>query len=344
MRRMMNPIAIRAFRTVQSSRCVVLTWKDILTRTSISGIRNISTTSHGVQNKIGFIGLGNMGLPMCLNLLKTDNEIIAFDLNEDALHEAQIHGAKPAQQVEDVAADCSIIFTMLPGDQAVDRVMSKLLMVGPAAIFVDCSTVSPSISQRWNASGGLVGHTWIDAPVSGGVQGAHNATLTFMVGALQDSEGFQTIEPLLLAMGKRVVSCGGTGTGAATKLCNNLALASQMIGICEAMNLGEALGVDPNTLANVMNTSTAKCWSSEVNNPHPAVAANHGTTPAANDYEGGFAAKLMLKDLALAVAAAEHKGVALPLGTTSKELYRMVSLRGLADKDFGVILQFLRGK
>lgn len=341
---MMNNIAIRTLRTVQSSRSAILTGKGGRARPTSNSIRNITTSSQAIHSKIGFIGLGNMGLPMCMNLIKTDNEIIAFDLNENALHQAQIHGAKPAQQVEEVAADCSIIFTMLPGDQAVDRVMSKLLMVGPAATFVDCSTVSPSTSQRWSSSAGLVGHTWIDAPVSGGVQGAHNATLTFMVGALQDSVGFQTVQPLLLAMGTRVISCGGTGTGAATKLCNNLALASQMIGICEAMNLGEALGVDPNTLANVMNTSTAKCWSSEVNNPHPAVAANHGTTPAANDYEGGFAAKLMLKDLALAVAAAEHKGVALPLGTTSKELYRMASLRGLADKDFGVMLQFLRGK
>lgn len=308
----------------------------------------MSTSEKAFPHKIGFIGLGNMGLPMCLNLLKTctDNQIMAFDLNPNALNQAQNHGAKAAQQVEDVAADCSVIFTMLPGDQAVDRVMSKLLMVGSATTFVDCSTVSPSTSQRWNASAGFVGHTWIDAPVSGGVQGAHNATLTFMVGALEDSPGFQTIQPLLQAMGKRVVSCGGIGTGAATKLCNNLALASQMIGICEAMNLGEALGVDPNTLANVMNTSTAKCWSSEVNNPHPAVAAasTHGTTPAANEYEGGFAAKLMLKDLALAVAAAEHSGVALPLGTTSKELYRLASLRGLGEKDFGVMLQFLRGK
>ena len=319
----------------------------------------MSTTTQQLNDQnIGFIGLGNMGLPMCLNLLRQNHQVVAFDLNQDLMHQAQDHGARPAQQVEEVAQDCSVIFTMLPGDQAVDRVMSKLLMVGPAAIFVDCSTVSPATCQRWNASAQLVGHSWIDAPVSGGVKGAHDATLTFMIGGTsQDSQTFTAIKPLLLSMGKQVICCGPSGTGAAAKLCNNLALASQMIGICEAMNLGEALGVDPNTLTSVMNMSTSKCWSSEVNNPHPGVllkpppthegdesAVTSRTTPATRDYEGGFATKLMLKDLALAVAAAEHSGVALPLGTTSKELYRLASIRGMGDKDFGVMLQFLRGK
>lgn len=327
--------------------------------------RLLSTASNNPDvgtKKIGFIGLGNMGLPMCLNLVKQANnhhhqyDVIAFDVNDDALQKALTGGAHAAHQVEEIADDCSVIFTMLPGDKAVDSVMSKLLMIGPSAIFVDCSTVSPTTSQRWNASAGLVGHTWIDAPVSGGVHGAQNATLTFMVGgASESSPAFQTIQPLLLSMGQRVIPCGASGTGSATKLCNNLALASQMIGICEAMNLGEQLGVDPNVLANVMNTSTAKCWSSQVNNPHPAVAAtaaNSSTggggggsvTPAANNYEGGFGTKLMLKDLGLAVAAAEHAGVAVPLATTSKELYRLATLRGFGDQDFGVMLQFLRGK
>lgn len=285
--------------------------------------------NHVGGTKIGFIGLGNMGLPMCLNLVHANHHVVAFDVSDDALRTAVSGGAHAATQVEEIADDCSVIFTMLPGDKAVDSVMSKLLMIGPSAVFVDCSTVSPATSQRWNASAGLVGHTWIDAPVSGGVKGAQNATLTFMVGgAPESSPAFQTIQPLLLAMGQRVVSCGGPGTGSATKLCNNLALASQMIGICEATNLGEQLGVDPNILASVMNTSTAKCWSSQVNNPHPAVAAaaanEAGTsaggggslTPAANNYEGGFGTKLMLKDLALAVAAAEHAGVAVGIPDT----------------------------
>jgi 3-hydroxyisobutyrate dehydrogenase len=189
----------------------------------------------------------------------------------------------------------------------------------------------------------------LDAPVSGGVRGASEATLTFMVG--NSSAKFVTgtptaldvAQPLLEHMGRRIVICGGPGAGAATKLCNNLALAAQMAGICEAMNLGDALGVDPVVLAQVMNTSTAKSWSCEVNNPHPAVAAIN-QTPAALDYQGGFSAQLMLKDLGLAVDAGQANNVALPIGNATKELYRMATLQGKGSKDFGVLLQFLRGK
>ena len=189
--------------------------------------------------------------------------------------------------------------------------------------------------------------------MSGGVKGATDATLTFMVGADHVEEGspFETVRPLLEIMGSRVVLCGKPGTGAATKLCNNLALAAQMIGICEAFNLGEALGVDPVVLSDVMNTSTAKSWSTNVQNPHPAAAANiHETTggevspPASRDYQGGFGTRLMLKDLGLAVSAGQAEGVALPLGSTAKELYRLADSHGHGDKDFGVMLQFLRGK
>jgi 3-hydroxyisobutyrate dehydrogenase len=151
--------------------------------------------------------------------------------------------------------------------------------------------------------------------------------------------------PYLDCMGQRTIDCGGAGAGSAVKLCNNLALAAQMIGICEAMNLGESLGVDPVVLADVMNTSTAKSWSCEVNNPHPAVAvAKGGKTPSAEDYEGGFGTKLMLKDLSLALSAGAEAGVSLPLCSTSKELYKLADAHGLGNKDFGVMLQFLRGK
>jgi 3-hydroxyisobutyrate dehydrogenase len=315
-----------------------------------------------LPTKIGFVGLGNMGLPMCQNLIQSRKEtssslpskqpwdVMAFDVNSEALEQASLSGAIMASCIEEIASECSIIITMLPDDATVDRVMSKLIMVGPQATFVDCSTVSPSTSRRWNISAGYVGHTWVDAPVSGGVQGAKNATLTFLLGTTEDSTDYQTIKPVLSAMGNTLIPCGGPGTGAAAKLCNNLALAAQMIGICEALNLGEALGVDPTVLTQVLNQSTAKCWSSQINNPHPSVKLNDptnadaSTTPAANDYNGGFGTKLMLKDLSLAVTAANQLGVALPLGTTSKELYQLASLHGLSQKDFGVMLQFLRGK
>jgi 3-hydroxyisobutyrate dehydrogenase len=165
-----------------------------------------------------------------------------------------------------------------------------------------------------------------------------------MVGCQPDSPSLETVRPYLECMGRNIIPCGAPGTGSATKLCNNLALATQMIGVCEAMNLGEALGVDPTVLASVMNQSTAGCWSSQVNNPHPAVAlAKGGTSPASREYAGGFAASLMLKDLGLAVAAADDAGVATPLAATSKELYRLVRAHGLGGKDFSVMLKFLRG-
>jgi len=164
-----------------------------------------------------------------------------------------------------------------------------------------------------------------------------------MVGC-KESAALEKTLPFFAAMGKRTVECGGPGAGSAVKLCNNLALAAQMVGICEAMNLGESLGVDPIVLADVMNTSTAKSWSCEVNNPHPIVGVSKGNMPSANNYEGGFGTKLMLKDLSLAVSAGAEAGVSLPLGGVAKELYKLADLHGLGEKDFGVMLQFLRGR
>jgi 3-hydroxyisobutyrate dehydrogenase len=280
---------------------------------------------------------------MCLNLAKKQPQpILAFDLNNHAVHEVASAGAKAAADLQQLASESNIIITMLPGDSAIDAVMPTILeAVQKNSVLIDCSTVSPSTTRKWNQAATSRGHAMMDAPVSGGVQGAREATLTFMVGCREDSPVFAVVQPLFKAMGKRTISCGGPGTGAATKLCNNLALAMQMIGICEAMNLGEELGVDPETLADVMNVSTAKCWSSEVNNPHPKVGSG---TPATNDYDGGFATKLMLKDLGLAVAAGKEAGVYMPLGIASRNLYQEVMDQGMGDKDFGVMLQYLRAK
>ncbi|CAB9525942.1 hydroxyisobutyrate dehydrogenase, mitochondrial [Seminavis robusta] len=302
------------------------------------------------MSSVGFIGLGNMGLPMSINLATANDskmDVIAFDANPTALNLAKEAGMRTASSVEEIgASNCSVIITMLPGCQAVDAVTPMLLEScdpNASTLFVDCSTVHPSTSRRWNEELKEKGHTRMDAPVSGGVKGATDGTLTFMVGC-DDPATLQHAQPLLDIMGQRSIHCGTAGAGSATKLCNNLALAAQMLGICEAMNLGESLGVDPIVLAQVMNTSTAKSWSCEVNNPHPVVATDRGTGAAANRYEGGFGSKLMQKDLSLAVSAGADAGVALPVGVLSKELYHMATLHGLGDKDFGVMLQFLRGQ
>ncbi len=325
-------------------------WMMVSARRTVS---SSSTSSLGAPSSIGFIGLGNMGLPMALNLAKkSSSPVLAFDLNESSMKEASDGGANLAKSVIEIGASCNVIFSMLPGCAAVHSVMGSLMSASRSVsqmVVVDCSTVSPITARQWHDAWQAKGHAMLDAPVSGGVRGASEATLTFMVG--NSSAKFVTgtptaldvAQPLLEHMGRRIVICGGPGAGAATKLCNNLALAAQMAGICEAMNLGDALGVDPVVLAQVMNTSTAKSWSCEVNNPHPAVAAIN-QTPAALDYQGGFSAQLMLKDLGLAVDAGQANNVALPIGNATKELYRMATLQGKGSKDFGVLLQFLRGK
>jgi len=290
-----------------------------------------------------------MGLPMAMNLVKEDVSVLAYDTNPSVAAE----GIHMAQSVEEIGqnVDCSVIFTMLPGCDAVHHVMNLLessVPSSPSRVFVDCSTVNPATSREWHNRWHAAGHAMLDAPVSGGVKGAKDGSLTFMVGC-QHEEGLEKARPYLKIMGEKVIDCGKPGAGAATKLCNNLALATQMIGICEAMNLGEALEVDPVVLANVLNISTAKCWSSQVSNPHPAVGAAmsspHGTgPPSSRDYQGGFGTKLMLKDLGLAVQTAEEAKVAVPLTNASKELYKLADLRGMGDKDFGIMLQFLKGK
>lgn len=237
-----------------------------------------------------------------------------------------------------------VVFTMLPNDDAVKKVYRSFIKhyTGDLynTLFIDCSTVSPMTSKELQSYVRDHGCDMVDAPVSGGVKGAENKTLTFMCGG--NDVAFSRAKPLLLHMGKNVVHCGDIGMGAVAKLCNNLALGIQMIGICEATNLGSAMGIDPNVLAGVMNSSTAKCWSSDVCNPHPDVAASNNG-PAANDYEGGFGTSLMLKDIGLAVNAGHESGLSLPLGSAAREIYNMAEQRGLGKKDFGAVLQFLRG-
>jgi 3-hydroxyisobutyrate dehydrogenase len=332
-----------------------------------------SSTLKDDDELVGFLGLGNMGTPMAINLAKSGRTVLVYDPSTYAMSKLREQsGILTADSVQEVGLRAKTIVTMLPSCAIVNQAMATLLEAcdgGSSSIssnsdtnssekeetndddnsnhkmlFVDCSTVSPTTSRYWHDAVQAQGHFMVDAPVSGGVKGAQNATLTFMVGTNCTDEIMSTrVTPLLQGMGQRIIPCGGPGTGSSAKLCNNLALAAQMVGICEAMNLGEALGVDPMVLANVLNTSTAKSWSCEINNPHPVVASLTGS-PASKNYDGGFGTKLMLKDLGLAVAAGQEAHVALPIGTATKELYQLVDLHDMGHKDFGVMLQFLRGQ
>ena len=353
--------------------------------------KTFSTTKLTPKNggyNVAFIGLGRMGLPMALNLAKRNDlvsSITVYDTNPDACDCAIDQGLGKVRIAESIPSIMStstatdIVFTMLPSCEAVHSVMHKLQdgyvdnelnkildvdINSPKSdipiCIVDCSTVLPSTSRKWNKIWKeRCNYLMLDAPVSGGVKGAANGTLTFMVGSDGEFTNHQdqetnavehVIQPLLHVMGSNILWCGSPGSGAATKLCNNLALAAQMVGICEALNLGERLGVDPTILTQAMNVSTASCWSLKVNNPHPAVAANMALEsytgegpPAAQNYQGGFATNLMMKDLTLALAAAEDcGGVALPLTAAAKRLYKSVSTKGSGNKDFGVMLEYLK--
>mmetsp|Transcript_12321 Transcript_12321/g.22857 ORF Transcript_12321/g.22857 Transcript_12321/m.22857 type:complete len:389 (-) Transcript_12321:19-1185(-) len=321
---------------------------------------------------VAFIGLGNMGLQMALNLATPNGDglppmhLSVHDLQDSNIsrffqHAEKVEGivgssillaASDLASVGESSPD--FVITSLPTCEASEAVVGEIVQSLPKisngnvdsnkCIFIDTSTISPNVSKKLHQLVTSISphHDYVDAPVSGGVKGATDATLTFMVGC-SSSETFSTIKPLLQRMGKGAIPCGEAGSGSAVKLCNNAALAAQMVGICEAMNLGDALGVDPTVLANAMNVSTAKCWSCEVNNPHPTAAKELGSGASANGYEGGFGTALMLKDLNLAVAAGEEEGLALPVAGLARDLYRMADLHGHGRKDFGVILEFLKG-
>ena len=320
---------------------------------------------------VAFVGLGNMGLRMALNLARPRRDdddpsslpplrLTVYDMRESNVssffrHVESMEGLD-ASTYPSASGDLAslgesgpdFVVTSLPTCEASEAVVGSIVRslpnVGSGCTFVDTSTISPTTAKKIHHLVSSVPplHQYVDAPVSGGVRGATDATLTFMVGC-SSPETYSKVQPLLRRMGKTTIPCGGPGSGSAVKLCNNAALAAQMLGICEAMSLGEALGVDPTVLAGVMNASTAKCWSGEVNNPHPAAARHIGSGASAGEYEGGFASALMLKDLNLAVDAGEEEGLALPVAGLTRDLYRLAGLHGYGHKDFGVMLQFLRG-
>lgn len=288
--------------------------------------------------QIGFVGLGHMGGPMAANLLKAGHAVTAFDLVQDALDAAKTAGATLAASPRAAAEGAEVVITMLPAAQHVKAVYLNddgvLAGVAKGVPLVDSSTIDPATAKLIGAAAGKQGNPFADAPVSGGVVGAQAGTLTFMVGA--DEALFETLRPVLAGMGKNMVRCGETGTGQIAKICNNLLLGISMIGVAEAMKLGETLGIDPTKLASIVNTSTGRCWSSDTCNPYPGIVE---TAPASRGYSGGFGADLMLKDLGLAVDAA--RGVKQPvfMGALAQQLYQSMSQQGLGGLDFSGIIK-----
>lgn len=293
---------------------------------------------------IGFLGLGNMGGPMARNLLKAGHSLTVFDPFPQAVAALVEAGASAADSPAAVAkARVEVIVTMLPTADHVKQVYrgkdGLLANIGPGVLLIDSSTIDP-LSTREVAKYALAqGNPMLDAPVSGGTGGATAGTLTFMVGG-PDSVLDQAL-PILSAMGKNIVHCGAAGNGQVAKIANNMLLGISMVGVAEAMALGVALGMDAKVLAGIINTSSGRCWSSEVNNPFPGVLEN---APASRGYSGGFGNDLMLKDLGLAVEAAMGVGATIPLGELARNLYAMNKQAGRGGLDFSSVVQLVSDK
>ena len=293
---------------------------------------------------IGFIGLGNMGAPMALNLLKAGHNVYVYDLVEAAVQMLEAAGASRESSPAQVASqEIDILITMLPAAVHVKKVYlgedGVLAAVGKHVLLIDSSTIDPQTARDVAAQATAQGNAMLDAPVSGGTGGAQAGTLTFMVGG--EKETFDKALPVLEAMGKNIVYCGGTGNGQVAKVANNMLLGISMIGAAEAMNLGVSLGMDPKILAGIINTSSGRCWSTEVYNPYPGVVE---TAPASKGYAGGFGTDLMLKDLGLATEAAKAAKVPVVLGGAAQQLYQTFSAQGNGQLDFSAIIKLFSAK
>lgn len=288
---------------------------------------------------IGFLGLGNMGGPMASNLLKAGYQLSVFDLSNQAVNELKEQGAQACDSVQAlVAAVPDVLISMLPAAAHVKSVYlgsaGLIKQLTKATFLIDCSTIDPHSAREVAQAAKEAGHCMLDAPVSGGTAGAQAATLTFMVGGA--AEDLQQVQPILHAMGKNVTHCGASGNGQVAKVANNMLLGISMIGVAEAMALGVSLGMDAKVLAGIINTSSGRCWSSEINNPYPDVLEN---TPASRNYSGGFGSDLMLKDLGLATEAARLAKQPVMLGAAAQQLYQAFSLQGHGSLDFSAIIK-----
>ncbi|MDA9990581.1 3-hydroxyisobutyrate dehydrogenase [Paracoccaceae bacterium] len=280
--------------------------------------------------KIGFIGLGNMGKPMALNLLKDGHEIIGFDTVP-----TNLEGITMATSTADAAIGVDFVITMLPNGKILQSVADKVLKtMTRGAVLLDCSTVDVDSTRsvaRWAEAKGIVP---IDAPVSGGIGGASDGTLTFMVGGSE--EGFTKAKPLFDVMGQKAVYCGPSGNGQAAKICNNMILGATMIVTCEAFALADKLGLDRQAMFDVVSTSSGYSWTMNTYCPAPGIGP---TSPSDNEYKPGFASELMVKDLRLSQQAAEMVDADTPIGQMALKLYeKFVFNEGGKGQDFSAML------
>lgn len=290
------------------------------------------------MTSIAFIGLGNMGGGMAANLAKAGHDVRAYDLSEAALDRARAAGCLAALSVEEAVGGTEAIVTMLPAGTHVDQVWREQLipLAAPGTLLLDCSTIDVATARAVAEAAATRGLLAVDAPVSGGIAAANAGTLTFMVGGTDAA--FAKAEPILSAMGKSVIRAGAVGAGQAAKICNNMILGATMAATCEAFVLAELLGLDAQRFFDIASVSSGQSWSMTSYCPVPGVGPE---TPADRDYQGGFAAQLMLKDLKLAMDAANGADAATPMGKRAAELYQRFVDEGNGTLDFSGLIRML---
>lgn len=290
------------------------------------------------MSTIAFLGLGNMGGPMAVNLVKAGEQVVGFDPVPEAAEKAIAGGVTIVATASESVRNADVVITMLPsGKHVLDCYAEILPFARPGTLFLDCSTIDVADARTAGELAVAAGHHAVDAPVSGGVVGAEAGTLTFMVGG----EAFTAVEPLLHIMGARAIHCGPSGAGQAAKICNNMILGVSMIAVSEAFVLGQQLGLTDQALFDVASTASGQCWALTTNCPVPGPVP---TSPANRDYAGGFASGLMLKDLRLAQAAAEAHRVDTTLGRTAAELYTAFVDEDGPRRDFSAIITSIRSE
>ena len=290
--------------------------------------------------KIGFVGLGHMGLPMAINLVKAGHSVTGYDLQQSALEQFSNAGGLIAHHLQEIASHQEVIITMLQtGEQVkhvclgVDGLFAK---AKETTLFIDCSSIDVKTSRELHQLAQESHLFYVDAPVSGGVAGASAATLTFMVGG--ENEAYNAAHPILSFMGQKIIHTGNAGSGQAAKICNNMILGISMVAVSEAFTLAEQLGLSADKLFEVVNNSSGQCWAISKYVPVPGILAS---VPANNDYKPGFAAAMMLKDLLLSQNSAKSVHIETPLGAKTTELYQHFIDQGLGDLDFSAIIKMI---
>lgn len=288
--------------------------------------------------RLAFIGLGNMGRPMAINLAKAGHQVCVFDLSAESMAGVVEHGGIGCDSAVEAAKNSEFVFTMLPAGVHVrsllltdDALFDK---VAPKTLFIDCSSIDLDTTRQLAFAAVNKGVAFIDAPVSGGTAGAQAGTLSFMVGGAQAD--FERAKPLLDVMGANLFHAGAVGAGQTAKACNNMMLAILMAGSAEVLNLGINNGLDPRVLADIMLKSSGTNWVLDKYNPVPGVMEN---TPASNGYQGGFMVDLMCKDLGLAMAASQSSQSPVPMGSAAKGLFNLHQSKGKGALDFSSVIE-----